>query len=262
MRNRRNRRLIRRKRRTYRKKFRKALRRTYGSKKNKRIGQRMTLSGVRKRIISKSEIKFIDYNLEVGTIIDTFDTSGNWGKRIWTTDTAYADPASQRYMPMITQGPGFNQRIGDSWIYNGLDLRFLVRSVPSGSNVNPNIFRLYIVKNKIQQNISPSASNMPLTFNQPIDTRIWDVIYDRTFAMDNGFVNNGDSSYTNHVQSKIKAFRFKIPFRLKETTQATTGVANPVLFPQNIYVYIGSLDLCSDFIFTSVNCRIYFMDPQ
>lgn len=259
-----------RKKRSYSKK-RSAVRRTGGYRKKSRkakarsaprVKGRTLLAGVTERKSKGSEILWVDYEQLTDR---TIPVASAGPKIIWTTDSSILDEESKANLFNPNPNVGFgtdNTYTGTEWQYLSVDLRFLI--VPwRATAFNNNIFRLMVVKNKTDGEV-PNTNNMPTHFNEPIRGKIWEIIMDKTFAMNNGYSSADNdppgtvSASRLNLRSKIKEFRMQIPYKV---SAQITVPGNKFKSLKNIYVSIFMYNPCNDYVFANTYARVYFKDP-
>ena len=255
------------------------------------------MPGVRGKLSTRPELKWVDYWSGLQTadptitryfLINQYPLASQQVPRlIWSTDSNQGDSngvpfnPNPPYVTNTIEQTGNNGRDGTQWQYKWIDLRFTIHAV-TATSYNNNLFRMMVVKNKIAGQV-PIAGNVPQSFNEPIDTKVWNIIMDKTFTHNNGYTAGTQvasvtpgagivTQETSNIQSAPKNFRMKIPFRmLAETSRSVAFVGTPPITPvytttqfrsnYNIYVLLFEWLPCNDFAYTDVRARIYFMDP-
>lgn len=238
-----------------RKRYTRRKKRSYRKKTYRRPVRKMKMVSRRKRLLGyykkgpKVEKKYLVY---------TKGTSGNLspatGYLIWSTDTGQQDTSNTYFNPNPAQGIGLNQISGVQFRYIGIDLRFSVFYIANSSTTSlpHDELRLYIVRNK---ELGVSKSDVLTSFNQPIETKDFDIIYDRVFSYSCGLVTTSDAQ-ANSLLSKPLNFRFWIPFKTTQTLLAT-GYKYNIL--QNYFVYLFP-HYNAYFTVQDVYAKIYFTD--
>ena len=156
-------------------------------------------------------------------------------------------------------GTAYNQFIGQKINAIGIDLAFtmVVEEADMGTP-NPNLCRMYMIKNRYStDSYDPSGKNLPIRFNQPINSEDWSILFERVFALDSGFT----TGQCWHQQSKRRHWRMKIPFRqtISYIASETLGVEkfSPL---QNVYLVMGLQDSCNQMKIRDIYCRFYYQD--
>lgn len=233
--------------------------------------------GVTERVSTRMEIKFLDYYYGFTFGANVVTNPGTAQALLWTSDSSLVNISSQQYNPNPQQSITLQSGItGREWLYCGVDLRFTiaVRNAALTSGDNNNLLRLLIVKNK-QAGIGgiPDALNMPTAITTPVNSKIWNVLMDKTFPFSTGYCFIKDANPTagtsynllGHITpaSMMREYRFKIPWRVKGAYP--TGTYTPTIAQQfrnenNVYVILYSKFACDDIFYNDVNARIYFKD--
>lgn len=261
-------------------------RKKYRIKKPKSIGGRLRFKGVKTRLNLKKELKILPYayvqqdltvlTIDVNRFVEAYPTI------IWSNNgsdgSGRVAPADQ-YFPNITQGTEPYQAIGQKYNLKYVEVSFEVAQTFFDTNdpetTDPdrqdNQFRLMILKQR-DPNIDITHNNIfwlhsqgVLMPNSPIDTRKWDVQYDRTFNKRTGLQQNvqfGDGDPPVNIiytgvdgnRSNPNFFRFIIP--LKHTFNIANGASK---FPLRLSILINARR--EGFYVNNINAIYRFTDP-
>lgn len=222
----------------------------------------MRTYGTRLRVSNRKEVKFtIVHASPVDLLISQFSPDVTYGRYLWST--LNTSSANYGWQQPDFESADYDGIVGRSAIALGFDIRFaIVDSGPDTTTGTRNLCRIIIFKDKPYSSFPPGLANMPTRLNEPLDTKVWTLILDKTFKIDSGRRDANEDGYGD--RNVPKQFKFKIPFKQKMVVTRDSSQSR-VQFKQNIHMVIGT-----DFTF-EINdwayvhqfmCKFYFKDDE
>lgn len=264
------RRLMRRSRRTRRSRFgsrsRSQTKTGHKMKKARGVYGRMKLKGWKRKLNRKKELKFF-------TSQPTQVDIGSWPAAVGTVVWSNYGTRGVLFYPPPQQGTGEGQVVGTKYNLKYCELSFLLNMTQrptNGFGQSYEMFRLMVVRQRDRSTGDPTYTNFyvgtNLVINTAINSKNWDVQYDKYFTMDTGvlsttLITNAYGPGSTHM-TPAKFFRFIIPMR-----ESMEVVANTVTecFPLRMYVLLytvyGSNVGAPVYTANNINATYYFNDP-
>lgn len=224
------------------------------SKKYKRTQMRAVKpTGIRKRLDTSPEMK-ITYSEWTGGI-SLVSTAGTV---LWANN--YRWSAGVRCIQPPTSGVSQVQYIGTQFNSLFCDVRILMECAPpTGDTHNFTCaYRIICARMRTTDNNETSVATysvMPNNVLDPVDTKLWDLYYDKTFCCNTGYQGAYLGNQVGNIIYKGKVFRFKIPLKMTLTPKA--GIP---LYPYPIII-LGIAQHTGYMFASRINTKFYYKDP-
>lgn len=217
------------------------------------------LKGYSKRISMAPEMKWFQYDRIPGQLVTMVPT------KYWALNGSEpVGVGSQRYFPEMDHGLTKNTMIGDEIVLLWADLEFVLQQATNGYNISPStawadFTRIVICspKGNQQNNFQLASDRGTIGIYGPIDTKKFDIYYDKTFPtriqtnFELGLAYSAETSPARH-------FKFKIPLKQKVTD---TNEADGVQFEKDVQLYAWTRYSGANWAITDIHVRYHFRDP-
>lgn len=262
-------------RRLFRRTRRSAFKRTFGTRKHripkvKPVSLRRKVKGIKKRLNNRPEMKRTVYvgqqtairtmaNWDAGLANGILNTSLIWANN-------FNDAGITPWFPQPGQGPAENQMIGTKYNLKYAELTFILEPMLNQPTGFVDSIRLILIKERQSRQIitGPGAGAPTIlrftNFHAPVDTKKWDVQYDKIFPYTTGITTTAVpvGNVFNSLVPKPKIFRFIIP--LKETLEYALPAINTP-FTNSMYLFAFTHTQDNYWFIRPASCIYYYRDP-
>lgn len=243
--------------------YKKNYRRSYKSRgRYKRVLKGVKVRGFRKKLDHRAEMKWTYY---IST--QNYPILGQGGAPTTIWDCNGRDPTNAQYIRLPyytgTTGGEVADRIGQSGLI-GIKFNSLYAEIRVTGRIYADVatqeetLRVMILRMRNPAQDGTNYAPLPTRLVEPVDTKLWDLWYDKYYNMTTGCTLNytiGGQGYTyQSLAPKPMYWRFKIPLR-----QTMNLKASRIIYPYPIV--ICALSRHGTFRITEQSCKFYYRDP-
>lgn len=222
----------------------------------------MKFKGWKTKTRMKKEIKTSIYantnNLDVAQVVNIglfpFGVPANAPTVIWRNNGT--DASANRYYPVIPNGAGANEAIGQKYILKYVEVIFTIEWAVN--NILEDGYRICLVKSRYPTAaMNFTVGNLFLidsVYNAPIDTKSWDVQYDR-IVWRHGALQG--AAVTAQGQAIPQNYKFVIPMK----KSMDVGLDNVTMFDTDLIIFAYGLKNNNSFRATNITAFYRFVDP-
>lgn len=182
-----------------------------------------------------------------------FNTTTNC---LWANNGVSTGGGAAWFIPPI-QGTGATQVVGTKYNMKYVEVLIpIVNDTTVNSGTDCDFLRVWIIKERVK-NIAPSIANTfdANNFFAPINTKDWDVQFDKIYPINLGVLAGNMQCLTKGVP---KLFRFIIP--LKETLEVVMAEPDDK-FRFRVYIFAANFFTNLKFTTPAYSFSYHFIDP-
>lgn len=215
------------------------------------INRTTTVKGIKKPLNRNSELKSL-----TSAIVSATSILNNQFTLIWDSNGTIAGVP---YITAPAQGVAAGQFIGAEINAMYCDVRFTI--LPTGLEANGDFseaLRIVIMRSRTPGQDNTNYPAVPNNLHTPIDTKLWDLWYDKVKVLTTGQTITTGAGPTLHTSLTPPPFYMRVVVPCKQSLEQKAG---RVILPYPIIIAAISLTSSTSWIVNRVHTRFCYRDP-